>query len=727
MEARGIISLRAAPLRSQQILDIQREVQDVKFRNCREPVGPVHSRWNVAAQAHTNMLNFEPNLDQVLQSARQHHQAGRLAQAEALYREILRQNPRHADALHMLGVLAAQAQRHDLAVDLIRQAIALQPNLPEAHYNLGKVLYDQGQLDGAIAAYRQAIAVHPNYPEAHYNLGKILYDQGQLDAAIAAYHQAIALNPHLVEAHNNLGNALKDEERWEEAAAAYRQAIALNPALPEAHSNLSNVLREQGQPDAAIAACRQAIALQPNYPEPHMVLAHALRDEGKLDAAIAAYRQVVALNPNSPEAHSNLVFILPYHPGYDAQAVAEELRRWNLRHAEPLKTGIAPHVNDRNPERRLRIGYVSADFRGHACAYYLDPLLRAHDRVQVEIFGYAEVARPDRMTTRFQSLCQGWRNTVGQADDALAEQIRRDGIDILVDLKLHTDHNRLLVFARKPAPVQVTWLGYPGSTGLTTIDYRLSDPYLDPPGMDESVYSERTVRLPDTFWCYDPLDGRELPVTALPALETGVVTFGCLNNFCKINDGTLALWAQALRQVGSSRLLLLTPEGSHRQAATEVLAREGVAGDRIEFVPRRSRRDYMKLYQRIDIALDSMPYNGHTTSLDSFWMGVPVVTQVGRTAVGRAGWCQLSNLGLAELAARTPEEFVRIAVAWAADLPRLSQLRSTLRQRMEASPLMDAPRFARNMEAAYRGMWRTWCATACQPAHLTDATASFDS
>jgi predicted O-linked N-acetylglucosamine transferase (SPINDLY family) len=265
--------------------------------------------------------------------------------------------------------------------------------------------------------------------------------------------------------------------------------------------------------------------------------------------------------------------------------------------------------------------------------------------------------------------------------------------------------------------VQVTFAGYPGSTGLSAIDYRLSDPYLDQPGMDETIYSEKTIRLPDSFWCYDPLDCGDIPVSPLPALSLskglesadGVITFGCLNNFCKINDGVLTLWAAVLRQVKGSRLLLRAQPGSHRQRTVDRLSQDGIDPGRIEFVGHLPRRRYLELYHRIDLGLDSFPYNGHSTSLDSFWMGVPVVTLVGQRAVARAGWCQLSNLKLTELAADTPEQFVRIAVELALDLPRLAALRSTLRQRMERSPLMDAPKFARSIEASYRQMWRAWC------------------
>jgi len=333
------------------------------------------------------------------------------------------------------------------------------------------------------------------------------------------------------------------------------------------------------------------------------------------------------------------------------------------------------------------------------------PLLACHDRDAFEIFCYAQVARSDALTERFRASAHHWRSTIGLTDKQLAAQIREDGIDILVDLALHTARSRLLVFARKPAPVQVTFAGYPGSTGLSTIDYRLSDPYLDPPDIDESVYSEQTIRLPHSFWCYDPIDG-DIPVNSLPAQAHGFLTFGCLNDFRKINDAVLRLWAGVLRAVPSSRLLLLAPEGSHRQHTLDVLSREDIVHERIEFVSHQPRWKYLELYHRVDLGLDTLPYNGHTTSLDSFWMGVPVVTLVGQTIVGRAGLSQLTNLQLPELIAQTPEQYVKIATSLADDLPRLSELRSTLRARMEQSPLMDAPRFARDIEAAYRTMWQ---------------------
>jgi predicted O-linked N-acetylglucosamine transferase (SPINDLY family) len=301
-----------------------------------------------------------------------------------------------------------------------------------------------------------------------------------------------------------------------------------------------------------------------------------------------------------------------------------------------------------------------------------------------------------------------WRTTVGLSDQELANLVRDDGIDILVDLAMHTANNRLLVFARKPAPVQVTWLAYPGTTGLGTIDYRLTDPYLDPPGLFDAFYSEESVRLPETFWCYDPLS-HEPAVNALPALESGVITFGSLNNFCKVNEGCLELWADVLREVPRSRLLLFAPRGQARARALAALGQRGITEARLEFIDRLPRHQYLRLYHRIDLTLDPVPCNGGTTTFDACWMGVPTITLVGKTVVGRSGWSLLSNLGLPELAAKRREEYVELAARWAGDLDRLYKVRGSLRERMQQSPLMDSRRFARHVEQAYRHMWGRWC------------------
>jgi predicted O-linked N-acetylglucosamine transferase (SPINDLY family) len=333
------------------------------------------------------------------------------------------------------------------------------------------------------------------------------------------------------------------------------------------------------------------------------------------------------------------------------------------------------------------------------------PLLSSHDHKQFEIVCYADAPHPDAITQRIQGYADKWCNTARMSDQQIADRISADQIDILVDLTMHMDGGRPFLFARKPAPVQMAWLAYPSTTGLTSMDYRLTDPWLDPPVMNDGFYTEQSIRLPETFWCYDPLT-MEPSVNALPADSAGRITFGCLNTFCKVNESTLGMWSEVLRALPDSHLILLAPKGASRQRVIQIL---GIDASRVQFFDRHPRRTYLEWYHQIDIGLDTFPTNGHTTSLDAMWMGVPVVTRAGRTAISRGGLSLLSNIGLTELVATNADEFIRIAVALANDLPRLRELRGTLRDRMSKSVLMDAPRFAHHVEAAYRTMWRRWC------------------
>jgi predicted O-linked N-acetylglucosamine transferase (SPINDLY family) len=394
--------------------------------------------------------------------------------------------------------------------------------------------------------------------------------------------------------------------------------------------------------------------------------------------------------------------------------------RWEQTYARPLEAQIEAHTNDRSQDRtstrsvesRLRVGYVSPDWREHPIGRFMLPLLSNHDHERFEIFCYSDLARPDALTKRLRDLADVWRDTAGLPDDRVARLIRADRIDILVDLTMHMAGSRLLTFARKPAPVQVTYLAYCGTTGLPTIDYRLTDPYLDPPGSDERFYSEWSVRL-RSYWCYEPLDGA--PDVQLPPAQLAArVTFGCLNNFCKVSPESLATWCRLLRALPSSRLLLHAAEGVHRERLRKRAAAEGIEPQRIEFVGTFPVAKYLEQYHRIDIALDPFPYPGGTTSCDALWMGVPVVTLPGVTAISRGGLSILSNLELPELVAASPDEYVRIAAELAANLPRLADLRATLRERMRISPLMDAPGFARDIEAAYRRMWQEWVGSSDQ-------------
>jgi predicted O-linked N-acetylglucosamine transferase (SPINDLY family) len=571
------------------------------------------------------------------------------------------------------------------------------------------VLNEQGKPDDAVACHRRALELKPDFIAAHYNLGNALRSQRRLDDAVACYRRALELKPDFAEAHSNLGLALNDQGKLDDAVACHRRALELMPGDATAHYNLGNALRDQRKFDDAVACFRRAVELKPDFAAAHNNLGNALNDQGMLDEAVACFRRALELKPDFAEVHSNLLYALVFCPGYDAQSLYEEHRRWDRRHAEPLRKFLDPHSNDASADRRLRIGYVSPDFRGHPVGRFLLPLLESHDHGSFEIYCYASVRGADGVTDACRAHADAWRDVLGLSDEQVARTIRQDRIDILVDLTMHTAGNRLLVFARKPAPVQVTYLAYCGTTGLGTIDYRLTDPYLDPPGRDEPFYSEQSVRLPETYWCYRPPIATP-PVNALPALEAGHVCFGSLNNFCKATPPALAAWSRLLQAVPGSRLLLHAHPGSHRQRVREFLAGQGISAERLAFIDFLPMAEYFAVYQRIDVALDPFPYGGGTTTCDALWMGLPVVSLAGQTAVGRGGVSILSNLGLPELVARDPEQYVRIAAELAQDLSRLSGLRATLRDRMRASPLMNAPRFARNVEAAYRKMWQRWCA-----------------
>jgi predicted O-linked N-acetylglucosamine transferase (SPINDLY family) len=650
---------------------------------------------------------------------------GQLDEAVAAFRRVLELDPDHAAAHHNLGNALRIQGSPEEAVPHFRQALQLNPSYADAHHNLGIALLQQLQLDEALACFQQALRLKPNFaaaqaslqrarqlnpdtPEFHNARGNVLAKAGRLGEAIAAYRHALRLKPTLAETYSNLGIALCRQGQLDEGIAAFEQALRLKPDYAGAHNNLGIHLCRKGLTDEAIASIQRALRLKPDYANAYKNLGTALKDQGRLDEAIAYYQRARQLKPDEQTFHSALLGSLHYHPGYDGRALFEEHRRWEREHAQPLARGARPFANDPSPERRLRIGYVSPDFCDHVVGRNVWPLLRHHDHSQFAVTLYANLTPGDAMTGQFQKCADHWCGIAGWPDDRVADRVRQDGIDVLVDLALHTAGNRLLVFARKPAPVQVTFAGYPGTTGLGAIDYRLTDPYLDPPGPDGGRYAEQSYRLQHSFWCYDP-QGDE-PAVAPPALDKGFITFGCLNNFCKVNDVVLDLWAEVLGAVAGARLLLLAKQGGHRQRTLDFLGRRGIAAGRVEFISPQPRPEYLALYHRLDIGLDTFPYNGHTTSLDSFWMGVPVVTLVGQTVVGRAGLSQLTNLGLGDLAAATPGEFVRLAADLAGDLPRLTALRAGLRERLKQSPLMDATGFARAIEQAYREMWRTWCA-----------------
>jgi predicted O-linked N-acetylglucosamine transferase (SPINDLY family) len=724
------------------------------------------------------------SIPQAFNLALQHQQAGRLGQAETLYRQILAVQPDHAEALHLLGLIAFDAHRFAEGEDYLRRAIALAPNQPHYCFNLGHNLLQRNRPAEAIDLLRRALQLDPTLVDAWVDLGGVLHALGQIPAAAEAYQNAahlrpddpgilnclgnvlralgkpaeaeqcflhaLQIQPDMFETLGNLGTfyeslgrfgdalvladralalapnhpllhynraiALNELNRVPEAIDAYQKALQLKPDYIQAHNNLGNIYKSKGRVDEAIDAFRRALQINPDFVEALCNLATLLQSLGRGDEALVIFRRALALCPQSAVTHSNLIYALLFHPQYDAAAIRDELSQWNERHARPLARLIQPHTNDRNPNRRLRIGYVSPDFREHVIARNVLPIFQNRDREAFEVFCYSNLTVQDATTLKFRQLSDHWRDVRTIPPEQLAALIRADGIDILVDLALHMAGNSLLTFACKPAPIQVTFAGYPGSAGLTAIDYRLSDPYLDRPEHD-AFYVEKTIRLPHSFWCFDSAE-KTLTPNPLPAATTtppGLITFGCLNTFGKTNEPTFDLWSQILRNVPNSRLLLLCPEGSHRQRTLAFFQARDIAPDRIRFSPFLAHRKYLELYHQIDLCLDTLPYNGHSTSLDALWMGVPVVTLVGNTVVGRAGLSQLMNLSLPELVTYTPQQFITTATELAQDLPRLQNYRSTLRRRMEQSPLMDPVSFTRDIESAFHTMWTSWCTSPADP------------
>lgn len=657
----------------------------------------------------------------------QHHQAGRLTQAETIYRHILQADPNNSSALHLLGVIAAQTEDYATAITLIQRAIAIDSHVPVFYSNLASAFIAHGQFAQAVYQCRQALALEPTHAEALNNLGLALFNLGQLADAITYYRQALMQNPTYIEAQHNLGIAFHQYGAIDDAIACYQQTVKLNPNYYKAYNNLGIAYRDSGKLSESWACYQKALAIHPHYPEAYVGLGNLYKDQARLPEALQCYRQALAIKPTSVMAHDNLLLALHYTDEVTAAAIFAEHQHFGQHQVSAQlaggKTGtstpavfpfLKAFVNDRHPQRCLKIGYVSADFYKHSVAYFIEPLLSQHDHSQFEVYCYYNDAKSDDITARLQQYADHWLNCVGMPDAALAEMIRQAQLDILVDLGGHTNKNRLLTFARKPAPIQVTYLGYPDTTGLTTVDYRLTDHYADPEGVSDQLSTETLVRLPSSYFCYQPYT-RSPTVTELPSLKNGVITFGSFNNSAKWSPTALALWAQVLHAVPHSQLLLkansyLFNDESMRASFIDRFAQLGIPATRLILRDRLTDTvEHLATYQQVDIGVDSYPYNGATTTCEALWMGVPVVTLVGTTHAARTGLSILTAAGLSELVAWTPAEYVAICVKLAADPEYLQALRRDLRSRLQASPLLDAVTLTREVEAQYRQMWVKWC------------------
>jgi predicted O-linked N-acetylglucosamine transferase (SPINDLY family) len=534
-------------------------------------------------------------------------------------------------------------------------------------------------------------------------MGVALAETGDLNGAIACYQRALELNEQLPATLHLLLRALSATGRLAGAVDVAQRAARLWPDNPETWQELGVALCLDRRDDEAVAAFEKAIQLKPDHYLAHSNLGHALQSRGEFERAIASFDNALEIRPESSNVASNRLFVLQNMLDAEPQRLRAELDHWDARFAAHLRDFMAQFPNDRSPDRPLRVGYVSADFRKHVVGWNLLPILTRHDRSRFQIYLYSNTERRDEMTEKLEFCVDGWRNILGVSDDQAAQMVRQDEIDILVDLSLHSAGNRLLLFARKPAPVQVTYLGYAGSTGLRTMDYRLSDPYLDPPGAELSGYSEETIRLPHSYWCYQS-GGPTPDVQPAPSLKNGYFTFGCMTNFSKVSGASLELWGHILAAMPTSHLLMYCGSEPRQREVIELLGHHGASPDRIEFVGWQQWNGYISTYHRIDVGLDPFPRAGGITTCDSLYMGVPVITLAGKTAIGRGGCTVLSNVGLPQLIASSQEDYLKLAMR----AEEWTQLRPTLRERMRSSPLMDAKGFTHGLEAVYRIMWNKW-------------------
>ena len=562
-------------------------------------------------------------------------------------------------------------------------------------------LINEGRLADAEDVLRGACAQYTSDAPAWHLYGHTLSLRGKSEASIRALQRATDLAPENADAVYSLASALRSAGEAARAIELYRRVTALRPDAHAAWLALADLHAER-DPDEAEALYERALASAPASAEIHYNYGNLLLRCGRAEEAVARYREAVALQPAFVRAYSNLLCALTYADSASAEEIRDAHLEFDARYARGLASAT-PHRLRRAGER-VRVGYVSPDFREHAVGRLVEPVLQHHDRERVMVHCYSDVKRPDASTARMRAYAAVWRDIAGMDDDAVAALVREDGIDVLVDLAGHTDDHRLLVFARKPAPVQVTWIGYPNTTGLAAMDYRISDAYADPAGMTEHLYSERLFRLPDVYLpCAAPPE--RIDPGPPPSASLGRVTFGSFNNLAKVSGTAVRLWSSVLRAVPESRLLILTaPEGRTRLRLLEAFAAHGVSADRVELRGRLDHESFLRAHREVDIALDTFPYHGTTTTVHTLWMGVPVVTLAGDTHRARAGASLLANAGCGDLVAQSAGEYVGIAAALARDGARLRMLRSTLRERVESGPIMDGARFARALERAYEEM-----------------------
>ena len=687
-------------------------------------------------------LDREETIRKAFAMANSYYQSGHIKLAENVYNKILEIDPEHPDALHMAGVIALKNGKYDLAASFIESAIRIAPEKAAYHISFGSVLlnlkrrdeavssYENaltlnldnadllnnlgnrfkslGEPDKAASCYRNAVKIKPDYAEVYYNLGLLLAEQGRPEEAALNFRTALEIKPDFAAAYVGVGNALNSQGMPKEAVFWFQKGINHQPDNVSAYNNMGKALCDQDQLDEAVACYGKALEIDPKMAATLNNMGLVLQDQGRLKEAGEYFRRALKIDPHLVKAYSNFLLSLLYDSEYDLDYIFTEHKKWNDFYGHPSMKKSAQFINSPRQDRRLRIGYVSPDFRNHSCAWFIEPLLEFHNRDKVEIFCYSEVRKGDNVTERIRKLSNSWYSTQGISDREVAKQICSDNIDILVDLAGHTKGNRLPVFALKPAPVQMTWLGYNFTTGLEAMDYRLSDKWLTPLKGRE-MFSERLYNLPRCSLAYKP-PGK----TPEPAFESnGHITFGSFNTLSKVSSRTIALWARVLKEIPGSKLVLKARQSrdfGSKERILRLFNEQRISDNRVVFRDYASSTfEHLAHYREIDLALDTFPYNGTTTTCEALWMGVPVVTLTGNHTVSRWGLSLLAAVGLEELAAKNEDEYCAIIKGIVSSHRRLKALKTGMRDRLISSPLCDAKGFADAVEEAFGIMWKRWC------------------
>ena len=700
---------------------------------------------------------MELTIGQALQQGVAFHNEGKFGEAERLYRAILQSQPLHPDANHNLGLLLASVNKTDLALPLFKTALTANSEIEQFWYSyIGALIkdnqfkdakrfikrakkhgldserleslwlqsrvptqgqeptheqrtnlleyYQTGNFDDAEKLAVSITHEFPRYQLAWKVLGALLGQTGRTSEAVKASQKAVVLVPHDADAHNNLANALKASGRLEEAEASYIQALTLKPDHAESHSNLGATLNEQGRLNEAERSYRQALAIKPDYAEAHNNLGLILQDLGRFEEAKKSYTQAIALRPDYPSGLSTLLFLYGAF-NYETSIYLKEAQDYGRKISKSVVSRFSSWSCEAAP-KRLRIGFVSGDLSNHPVGYFLEALLNKLNRSTLELFAYPTKSSEDELTLRIKPQFKAWRPLVGFSNKAAANLIHNDGIHILIDLSGHTANNGLPVFAWKPAPVQITWLGYFASTGVAEIDYILGDPYVTPVGEADN-YTEKIWRLPESYLCFtEPTIN--VDVAPLHALGDGIITFGCFNKIERMTDHVIAVWARILKAIPDSRLFLKDKTLSDSHVRRSVCGRfqlVGIEKNQLILEGRSPRSEYLAAYNRVDIALSPFPYGGGTTSVEGLWMGVPVIVKRGTYFLSHLGESIAHNAGLSNWIASDDDEYVAKALEFTDNLGDLAALRSRLRAQVLSSPLFDAERFSCHFENSLRDMW----------------------